>query len=547
MSVVAVRRAILLAGFALAALLPFARHAAAEEPVATSHLVVRDGPSSVSLLADVVGSDLLPRQEADLPAAATCADLGPSARRLGLELAATDADLVAESDGSRVCLFAERQWDSYRAVVLNAASAEEFRRTKALFQPLLPDAGIDPCRVAEWSLPTSGPRVALSAADIWDAGRRCAPELYAHGSESRARLADARASLEAAVVTAEQLFGWSPSWPMRVHVYDDHTAFIAGNRDEGGDPAATTRSLTNTYGVRLVLANGMTGILVDVSRFPDADGLRMLLAHEFAHVAQTAVSGGTRNLPFFAVEGGAEYFASLVVGPEQAELARRFQEAVDDEHHGAAVPLRELIRRPDDDDRRRLAASYSRGYAAMRLLAARLGVQGFARLHQLAASRSTAGFLEEMARVTGLSLDDFDAELRAHLLAQPVSAGASFPNRGALAPESRLAALAPFRRAAGGLQPADRFGRADTSVVVGIELACLTVPLPLEARVIAPDGSPFATYSGSAGPGCGARADVELPLDGALRGRTPRSLPGAWTVEIYAEGRLQGSVTFVVE
>jgi hypothetical protein len=321
------------------------------------------------------------------------------------------------ADESGACLFWSERWQSYSAYLINQRSIDEFRRTKERLQPLLADAGIDLCRVAAWSAVETSVRRTMTIADRQDAGRRCRPEVVAHGPQSEKRVDDMQAAMDAAVARGEDVFQWSLTWPLRVHLYDDHRAFVQGNRTEGGDQRVTERSLANAFGRTVMNPNGMLGFLLDASRFPGPADLGMVAAHEYAHIIQTGLSGGSSALPWFAVEGGAEYFASLVVGPDQPDLVERLRVATADERSGRAVPLREVIRRPDPADQRRSAAAYSRGYAAFRFLADHWGADAFGELYTQNIGGSPSRFLDHLKRITGLSLDDFDAALSDYLRA----------------------------------------------------------------------------------------------------------------------------------
>jgi hypothetical protein len=241
--------------------------------------------------------------------------------------------------------------------------------------------------------------------------------VIAYGPHSAARVDEVRTWMSATVATAEAVFHWQLTWPLRVHLYDDHAAFVEGNRVEGGDPRATAQSLRTAFGRTAMSPNGMLGFLLDISRFPEPVDLAMVAAHEFAHIMQAGLLGCSCAMPFFAIEGGAEFFASLVVGPDQRDLAERWRVAVADERAGRAVPLRELIERPDPADRRRMAASYSRGYAAFRFLANRWGVDAVVQLHLDSIGGTPARFLDNLKRITGLTLDDFDNALSDELRA----------------------------------------------------------------------------------------------------------------------------------
>jgi hypothetical protein len=256
----------------------------------------------------------------------------------------------------------------------------------------------------------------ITLQDRNDTGYYCTPEVIGHGPNSEQRVDEVHASADASVLTAESAFGWPFTWPVRVHLYDNHEDFVNGKRIEGGDERANNQTMEFTFGTTTLLDNGMVGILVDTSRFPEASDLRMLLAHEFAHVAQAGMIGDTSMLPFFVAEGGAEYVASLVVGQDQRDLADRFHTAVVEESRGEAVPLRQLIDKPSASDLKLTSAAYSRGYAAMRFLVERWGQDSFTRLHQENVGGTPQRFTQNLARLTGMSLDQFDRELRKWLL-----------------------------------------------------------------------------------------------------------------------------------
>lgn len=334
------------------------------------------------------------------------------------QLILTDADLIAEGDGSRLCLFFDSRWGSYAAVLLNQRTIDEFRRTKADLLPLVTEAGIDPCAIAIWTAPESAIQARSTRADRNGTAYICSPLIYSHGRVSDGTAAEAQASFEVSIRAAEEVFGWQLTMPIRVHLYDSHEALVEGKREEGGDDRAATRNYDSVYGITTLLDNGMVGILVDASNFPDPNDLRMLIAHEYAHIAQAGLLGNPNVLPFFVAEGGAEYFASLVIGADQRYLSERFWSAVADERAGEAVPLRELVDTPDDDDRRRALAAYSRGYAAMRFLTENWGRDSFTQLHQANIGGTPQRFIDNLTRLTGLSLDAFDRELRRWLLAQ---------------------------------------------------------------------------------------------------------------------------------
>jgi hypothetical protein len=460
-------------------------------------------------------------------------------------LVATDANLLAESDGSRLCLFFDTRWKSYSAWTLRARTIEEFRRTKQQLQPIIGAADIDPCDIAFWTSFDQRLRREIDLRDRYDAGRSCPAEIVTHGPAGEQRRREIESTIAQASDTAKRLFAWELSWPVRVHIYDNLDAYVTGNREEGGDESASRASLEDVPGITgAPLASGGFGQLVNLEELRDPADLRRVLTHEYAHLVQAGVLGDPDDLPFFVVEGGAEYFASLVVGAEHAGLVRRFREAMSDERTNQAVPLREIVRVPDDENRTN--ASYSRGYAAMRYLVAEWGQESFVRLHRENIGGTPERFIEAMSRLTGKSLDGFDAELRRFLLseaAKPATVGRStFPAN------SRLIDMTTaFVTSDRTLEIRERFTRSQDSVRVLFAWECLNVPIRGEVRVIAPDGRPFSSFGGTSGPGCDEAAGISLPLDVPIGSYSARMLSGTWTAEIYADGTLQGVITFVVE
>ena len=504
------------------------------------------GDSWMAATADAL-SQRLDSAAATAQTGPTCAEADTGDPNVGLLF--SDADLVAESDGSRLCIFFDYRWESYEAWLLNQRSIEEFRRTKALLQPLLPTIGIDPCHVAFWTSFDRQLRRQITLDDRYDAGQNCTPEVRARGTRSEQRADEIADSIAASAAAAAEVFGWRLSWPLRVYAYDTHQDFVEGYRREGGNSRATTASLTSVRGVSGILANGQFGYLLSTSLFPDVADLRMLVAHEFAHIAQFAIMGRYPPdvLPFFVVEGSAEYFASLVVGPEQRDLAGRFWEAIGDERTGRAVALRDLVDEPADDDQTRTFAAYSRGYAAMRLLTARWGRDSIARLHRESVGGTPSDALQALRRTTGLTLDALDAELSAYLLAEakkPITVG-----RVSYAANTRLVQLGTARpvsstRIAG----AERFSRTDAAVYIALAWECLAQPVTAQIRIFGPERQSFASgVAQSRRSGCDVAHATAFPLGEPINGRIARSLPGTWTAEIYVDGVLQGTVTFEVE
>lgn len=467
-----------------------------------------------------------------------------------LRLALTDAQLDG-GPGSRLCLLWDPEWEDHIAIVLNHRSIEDWRATKQLLQPKLAGAGIDPCLVAFWSSVDVATQRAMAAGDRHDAGRPCEPRMIAHGPLSQARLSEVRNALGDSAAWGAAVFGWPLTWPLHVHAYDDHPTFVEGVRRDAGDDDATARSLASTRGVAGVLANGMRGFLLDLSGFKDPTSLRMLIAHEYGHIAQAGAMGCTCNAPFWAIEGGAEYFASLVAGPHETNLANRFASAVGDEFAKRATPLASISRPSASSEPKAALPAYTRGYAAFRFLAASRGDESFGRIHRDHPMGSVDQWLAAFGQVSGLPLDEFDARLSLWLVEQ----AALLPSP-ALRPQTRLEPNSQLLQLTTGRVPendddeieaATTFTAADQELAVLLEWRCMSAPISAEILLIAPDGRRYATARGNVGPGCRLPSAFIIGLDEGPNGRTIRSLPGTWRAEVYVDGVLQGTTTFAIQ
>jgi hypothetical protein len=341
----------------------------------------------------------------------TCDTLQPQVLRGGFNdpsLALTDADMIAGSSGQRLCVFWDRLWDVYAVYPINIRTLDEFRLVKDEMTPLLEGAGVDLCRIAYWQPPARTTNFNY----FHEVGRACRPEFIAHSGGAESRLDEVRAALERARTATDRVFGWSPSWPVRIHVYDNQAAYVEGVRVDAGAASAEVRAKT-TAGMAITQSDRITAILVNIAGFTTADDLTALMAHEYHHITQSGLLGSTSVLPTFVTEGGAEYFGSLVVGPDQPHLADRFQAAVDKERSGRAIALSRLIRAGATAD------TYERGYAAMRFLAERWGADRFAQLYMENIDGTPDQYLLQLSRLTEMTLDEFDRELNAWLRGFP--------------------------------------------------------------------------------------------------------------------------------
>ena len=455
----------------------------------------------------------------------------------GTQLALTSTDLDGRSV-QQLCLFRDSGRDQYWALLPNVSSGTQFRKRKAALLPALAEAGIDPCRIAFWAPLTRNVQRETNMLDWHDAGRICRPLLRPHGPLSEARAAAVDAALSAAIAKGEEVFGWSPRWPIEIHFWDTAEAAAAGGAafhiaDFGSGREA---------GVTQMATLAMPVILIDTVQADRDDELRGVIAHEYGHMVQWGVTGCVCALPTSFIEGGAEYFAALVVGPDDPRLVYRLQAAKEEVRIGQATPLVSLLTAADAG-----SAAYIRGYAAFAFLTARWGgLAAYVGLYRAARGNTTDAVLGWLAARTGLSLDQFNEQLDDYLRSTRVAAPAAGP--GALiSPNALLLSLAtvPLRGTEEGGWT-DQIGPADTSVVIRYALDCFTTQTQVELIIYRPDGRRYGRGGGAVEPSCVARRGLRLDLDDAAGGSAMRSLPGLWRATVSVDGEEQGSLQFTL-
>ncbi len=474
----------------------------------------------------------------------TCAELSTSFENA--TLVQTEVSIGAGGNGSRLCVYEDREWDSAFAVLLNQKTLADWRASKAQYLPLLAQRGMDVCRIGFWASVDNTIKRTMSTPDRHDTGRPCQPQIFAHGSESEARLAEVQGAVDQSMAKAEEIFGWKLTFPIRVHAYDTHIAFVNGVWLEGGDDEVTPRELQDVRGVAMGIANGMYGFLLDLSGFKDEAGLMMLVAHEYAHIMQGGMMGSTANLPFWAIEGGAEYFASQVVGEDEAHIAKRFRTAVFDQFGRTPPALKSLVRRSTSE--KLTLAAYSRGLAAFRFLEKSWDAGAYRRLHQDFPAGNPDQFLAGVTSITGLSMEEFDTALGAWLKEQ-AEAVAAVPNppQTSLQPGSAVAYLAPVRIIS--RQQVDEtsgYTRNDPTVALLVEWRCLTKSARAEVKVYRPDGGLYASAIMNPSQGCGETDMLTLRLDDGQPGRSMRDIVGTWRVEVHVDKVLHATTSFTV-
>lgn len=472
--------------------------------------------------------------------AVRCDDLQQLLLQLQLRdtsLVLTDADLGESESTPRLCVFRDNTNGLYSAWVINRRSLEEFRQAKSELQPRIEAAGIDPCQIAFWSPAERAIHELTTGGDWHDAGKRCPPELVVAGAAAEQRTAELQAAVGAAMAKGEELFGWPLTWPLTVFAWSDRAGFLRGAVEQG----VGGRLATNT-GVAFVSSSQRPVLLLDLSKATEPNELLALVGHEYAHILQHGVSGCTCNLPFFMTEGGAEYFASLLTGRTQGPLWTSYQIAREDSRAGRAVPLVDMVPKSTDGG----TAPYTRGYAAMVFLSDVWGADAYVRLHLDTVGGPPERVVEGLERITGLTLDRFDAALTSYLVTKRGNGPLPGPAT-SLSVDSLLLSLYTIARAGDGSEAQmSRFSSGDTSVFVRYDWDCLDQPLDAEIVLLQPNGRPYSSYRGDAGPGCLYRTRLELRLDEAFGGRSMRSLPGEWRIEVRVGGVLQGNVTFTI-
>jgi hypothetical protein len=333
----------------------------------------------------------------------TCDTVRPQITKGGVTdpvLAYTDADLIEGSTGLRLCVFWDLLSASYFIHPINMKSIDDFRYTKAEMLPLLINAGVDPCTIAYWATPNVKPQ---DTNDRHNVGTTCAPEVIPYGPKSESRAEEIRGALAAARAKTEEVFGFSLQWPVRVYAYDDKDSYIEGARVDGGVSSAAQAK--KSAGMAITHSNRMVVIVLDMSSASSTEGLQFLIGHEYHHIIQRSILAGG-ELPQFVGEGGANFFASLVLGQQPADRDDFLLPAILDAYKDNYTPLSKVAK-PGTGT----AAAYSRGYAAMRYLTHKWGLGAFAQLYQENGQGTADTYLFNMSRLTGLTLEEFDREM----------------------------------------------------------------------------------------------------------------------------------------
>lgn len=469
----------------------------------------------------------------------TCEELQPLLRQVEL----ADTSLVTAvpepgGAGARACVFLDRQTEQPHAWLLTPATVDQFRAVKGDVAGLLAERGVDPCALMFWSSVSNAVQSGLNFADAHDAGRACDPVVEARGSRGEAQAAVVRAALADAMRAADEQFGWRLTWPLQVQVWDDDT----GIRNRGQVTMPEAINAAGEAGVTSVGTYSRTRILLDLSKIDTEEELRAVVVHEYGHIVQHGITGCTCNLPFWAVEGGAEYFASLVVGPRSPALADRFQEARDRVRTSQARPLASLADQQTVD----ALQSYSRGYAAMQFLADRWSGDAVVRLLRDNVDGSAARYQAALEATTGMSPDGFDSALNDWLAAHRGYAPAPGPNT-TLLPDHRVFTLKTGNLLDDTFVEQSIFGPAENTVDVWSRWDCLGDEPEVQWSVFAPDGTLAARYRGQTRAGCFSSSSIRIALDDHLGSGPPRARPGTWRVEVALRGQIQGSVTFTIE
>ena len=365
-------------------------------------------PFAAATRAETWASETQTDQTATIRGTVTCEKLQPAITRGGFTdpvFILSDADLVPGNAGLRFCLFWDQLAEAYSAWPINQRSAEEFRTTKAEVLPLLADAGIDLCQIGFFSPLTFALAKATTPADWHDVGRDCETQLYAHGPLAEQRLDEVRQALAASRAKAVELFGWSSTWPLRIFIYDEERSYGEGIRADGRYPRGESLS-RRTAGVAIFNSDFMTVVTIDIAKLKRPELLTWAIAHEYFHVVQAGILGDAHFLPEFASEGGADYFASLVLGPESREAALVFQIAVEEAHAGKSSPLSRHVRAGTGH-----ADAYLRGFVAFRYLAERWGSDAWIQLMWDNVHGSPNNYLLNMSRLTSMTVDEFDRDM----------------------------------------------------------------------------------------------------------------------------------------
>ena len=457
----------------------------------------------------------------------------------------SETDLPVDT-GIPVCIFEDIKTKGPTVWLLDAPDRTAIAEQKAVLTPVLAEAGIDPCRIVYWQTVSARGMVKLDGLDHHDTLMRCEPELIAHGPESARRLEVVRAAMREAMAKGEEVFGWPGRLPLEVHVWDDNT----GLRGHGvGDTALHPHGgVVHVHherlaGIAVTSGTSMSEIVLDLSILTTDEALRKTVAHEYGHILQFVTTGDTENTPYWAIEGGADYFAMKVVGQYNHGIVNRFQEARNDARLDRALHLGKLATQRGSD----ALGPYVRGYAAFRFLSERWGEQWYVQLYQQNRDGSPEKYLSLLQNATGMDLDTFNRELDAWLRGQPAIAPPPGPDTNLAAGSMLVRYFTAHRPNSEEWAIQSRFTATDKTVNIVMDWDCHDGEPEAVTEIITPSGDVFARYTGRVRPGCGGLHYIALDMDMQRIGRTVRTTPGRWTARVSLNDKPQGSVTFTIE
>lgn len=227
-----------------------------------------------------------------------------------------------------------------------------------------------------------------------------------------------REALNIAIAYSAQKYGWRPATPICVHFFKSQTDLAHGLEQLAGLPPAEASTMSLFWGTTGIdAANGLDAIYINAGTVNEPTLMGRLAVHEYFHVLQSHLT--LVSAPAWFQEGLAEWEMMSLLGFRYGNWFLLLQEDV---RRSRDIPLASLQsweqwQAANSQESEAFTGPYWKAAAAIMFIETIGGPDAPAVI--LGPARNGASteepFRAALAQVTGITLDDFDARLRAFI------------------------------------------------------------------------------------------------------------------------------------
>ncbi len=257
--------------------------------------------------------------------------------------------------------------------------------------------------------------------------RSCDPagetfQIVTHGDGLEKYVDPIRDALASAQEYSAQNFGWQPATPVCVHLFDRSTAFVEGLQQAGWgkNMAEEYRIFWGTVGTDP--KTGLDAAYIDAGVISVPELAARTAVHEYFHIVQAHVRGPL-DFPVWFTEGMAYWEVDKIMGVRYRNWLTLAQEDV---RAGRDRPLASLTTWAQYVDyvgkKQNTVDPFFFGFklnAAFMFLEELAGPKAPARILRGSEGHTPTSFEEAFQEVTGLTLQEFESELRDFIMKQP--------------------------------------------------------------------------------------------------------------------------------